>query len=236
MHEEGKECCGDLKGKECCEELKDKECCNDAPEVVFTQYTPYVVAGVKVLKNSNGKELKAKAVMTLCRCGQSKYKPFCDGTHSSIGFVGSKKDDRIPDNLEEYAGREITILDNRGVCSADGACSRGAPEVFKPDEKPWIVPNGAGVKQIIETIQKCPSGALSFRFGERRYHALERTPEIRIAKNGPLEFVGWIRIRDDMGSKPECDEHYCLCRCGESSNKPFCDGTHIDSGFKDEKN
>jgi len=43
----------------------------------------------------------------------------------------------------------------------------------------------------------------------------------------PLEVTGCIELRGDENDKPECEEHYTLCRCGVSQNKPFCDGSHF---------
>jgi hypothetical protein len=87
--------------------------------------------------------------------------------------------------------------------------------------------------EIIQTIEKCPSGALSYRLGEKRYQDLNRKPAIKVAKDGPLQVVGYVELKDDMGSTPESEEHYALCRCGDSKNKPFCDGTHHETGFRD---
>jgi CDGSH-type Zn-finger protein len=208
---------------------------NRTPWIVFTMYTPYTVVNLREFKNSSGEDLKVASVMTLCRCGGSEYKPYCDGTHSNIGFVGKKEPGRELDEVEEYEGKDITIVDNRGVCAANGACVNGLPSVFR-EEDPLIHPDSARVKEIIETIEKCPSGALSYKIGSRRYQDLERSPAIRVAKNGPLEVAGRIVLQDEHGNTPECKEHYTLCRCGGSSNNPFCDGTHLDNDFKDDKN
>ena len=51
---------------------------------------PYMVKGPVVLKGDKGEPITATAVMSLCRCGGSKSKPFCDGTHSRIGFRSNK--------------------------------------------------------------------------------------------------------------------------------------------------
>jgi hypothetical protein len=101
--------------------------------------------------------------------------------------------------------------------------------------KAWINPDAATVKAIIDTIEQCPSGALSYRIGSRRYADLDRAPSITVSKDGPFEVVGRIRLKDDLDSKPESEEHYCLSRCGASLNKPFCDGSHHDIEFTDEK-
>lgn len=213
--------------------MADKK--DKTPWIVFTLYTPYTVVNLKDFKNSKGEDLETAPAMTLCRCGQSGFKPYCDGTHAKVQFVGSKKDDRWEDRVDEYEGKDITIVDNRGVCAANGACVNGLPSVFD-DQDPWIHPEGATKEEIIETIEKCPSGALSYKINGRRYQDLDRSPAIKVAKNGPLHVEGFIAMQDDMGNTPECKEHYTLCRCGESSNRPFCDATHLEIDFKDDKN
>ncbi len=210
---------------------------NQKPMVVFTQYSPFYLIGAPPMTNSKGETIQLSKVTALCRCGKSENKPYCDGAHSKLGFVGSKDDDRRPDKVDEYVGKEITIYDNRGVCSADGSCVRLCPEVFQKDKKPhWIFPDAASVKKVVETIEKCPSGALSYQIGSERIQGIKRPPAVRIAKDGPLAFVGGIQLIDDMESKPESLEHFTLCRCGGSKNKPFCDNSHKNIEFNDEKN
>jgi CDGSH-type Zn-finger protein len=214
---------------------KKKQIGKEKPFVVFTRYSPYMVVGLENFKDAKGKSLTLEPVTSLCRCGKSETKPYCDGTHAKIGFAGVKKADRVPDRVKSYTGRDIVIHDNRGVCGHDGACVRNLPLVFNTEKRPWVNPDGASVKAIIETIEKCPSGALSYSIGSRRYQDLDRGPCIRAAKKGPLELTGFIAILDDLGSVPESKEHCTLCRCGESSNRPFCDGTHRDIDFDDTK-
>ncbi len=147
-----------------------------------------------------------------------------------------KADDSLPMKLKDYQGTEITIHDNRGICCHDGSCVKLLPKVFRRHEKPWINPNGAIVEEIIEVVKKCPSGALSYTIESKRYKNLDTEPMIKVSKNGPLEIKGFILLKDDEKSKPESEEHFCLCRCGGSKNKPFCDGSHHENGFEDEKN
>ena len=206
---------------------------SEKPIIVFTKYEPYLVVDLETFRDHQGKALKADPVMALCRCGASRHKPLCDGSHHKARFSGEKSPDRVKDRVVEYRGKKITILDNRGVCAHDKACVRNLPSVFNDKKRIWIDPNGARPEEIIETIKKCPSGALSYKIGDTRYQDLERSALIRVKKDGPLEVEGYIGLKDDMGSTPEAREHYTLCRCGQSKNKPFCDGTHITIEFKD---
>lgn len=56
---------------------------------------------------------------------------------------------------------------------------------------------------------------------------------IRPSKNGPLIAEGPVDLFDTEGNKITVDKpKIALCRCGASSNKPFCDGTHSEIGFQ----
>lgn len=185
---------------------------------------------------SRGEKLETKPVMAFCRCGQSKNKPHCDGAHTREGIDGEKEAGRVKDKVLNYKGENITIHDNRGVCSHDGACVNHLPSVFQKGKKRWINPDGAGAEEIMAVVKLCPSGALSYTVGDTTWTAPDREPAVKVAENGPLEITGGIILKDDMESKPQSAEHYTLCRCGKSKNKPFCDGTHLETGFTDDKN
>lgn len=196
---------------------------------------PYVVEGCAELRGSQGERVAADPYVHLCRCGKSGNKPFCDNTHEQYGFHSAKLAGRQPDRIDRYEGKEIVILDNRGVCSHRGHCTDNLPSVFIQGKEPWIDPDGADVEEIIRIIRMCPSGALSYERNGKRYSKWEGGPEVRFVKNAPYEVAGGVSFRDEEGSLPETPDHYALCRCGGSKNKPFCDGTHWYNGFSDEK-
>jgi len=204
------------------------------PHIVFTQYTQYIAVDVERMEDEDGTPHDMGTVTTLCRCGDSSFKPFCDGTHSSNGFVGTKEDDRVPDEVKEYPGDGITVVDNRGVCSHGGECLKALPGVFDLGKRPWIDVSAATKDVILDAIRLCPSGALSYRLdgGERIQEFGQTRARIVVKKDGPFEVQGGIGLQDDLDNTPECPEHYCLCRCGSSRNKPFCDGQHADAGFQ----
>ena len=103
---------------------------------------------------------------TLCRCGASKHKPFCDGSHHDIDFAAS--------------GEPLTG-------SAD---------------------------------------MLDVRDG-----ALEIEPQV----DGPLRVRGNVEITSGTGRVVARVQQAKLCRCGGSSTKPFCDGTHQRIGFRSDR-
>ena len=195
---------------------------------------PYVVKDLKDLSRWDGERLPTFPTMSLCRCGKSNSMPDCDGTHVTIGFDSRKTTDGEWDYRASYVGKKITIHDNRGICAHSGFCTDGLPSVWKIGEEPWIDPDGASVEQIIETIKKCPSGALSYSTNDVEHRDQDRSPAIRISKDGPHWVVGGVALENEPRGEEVSLEHYTLCRCGGSKNKPFCDGTHWHIGFKDE--
>ncbi len=201
------------------------------PKISFEKNGPIKVTDLEELKNSRGESVQTKKTMILCRCGASQNKPFCDGRHNTIGFTDEKSDERMADALDEYKGKDITILDNRGICSHAGFCTSGLPEVWSHEK--WSDADGASKEKIIETIKKCPSGALSYAIDGKVYSNYHSDgPEIQVSRNGPLQLRGGIELETTMGEGSSL-EHAALCRCGQSKNKPFCDGSHWYAGFKD---
>ncbi len=196
----------------------------------------YLVRNLKDFRNSKGEAIEVKPVMLLCRCGKSKSKPFCDGMHLQIGFRSDKAADRVSDKIDTYVGNEITIHDNEGVCAHVRYCVDNSPAVFNDNREPWIESDAADPEETAKIIRMCPSGALSYTKDGVLYEDLDRGPSITISENGPYCVVGGIELKDPGGSEPESKEHYTLCRCGASKNKPFCDGAHSKVNFQDDKN
>ena len=197
---------------------------------------PYLVQGVVALRDSRGVTLPAEGSFALCRCGGSRNKPFCDGTHGKIGFSGARLSDGSDDRLVSYRGAAITIRDNRSICAHAGFCTEGLPPVFRENAQPWIEAGGAPAAAAVETIRKCPSGALSYTVDGLEPRTESREPAITVTKDGPYAIVGGVDLLDTPWGQGASREHYTLCRCGASRNKPFCDGTHWAIGFRDEKN
>jgi CDGSH-type Zn-finger protein len=107
--------------------------------------------------------------------------------------------------------------------------------------EPAIDPDGAPAEAIIAICEKCPSGALSYSLPDQdRNQAVSgRGPAISLAPrhydfDGGYDVKGGIPLEDSDGASPESAEHYVLCRCGGSKNKPFCDGTHWHIKFIDD--
>ena len=211
------------------------------PKIVFIENGPiYLInnpnpSKVDNLENSKGEQLETVSGVALCRCGASKNKPFCDGTHTSIGFKSTNTSNQ-KGKTKSYQGEKITIHDNRKICCHAAECVEHLSQVFRKNEKPWIVPDAANPDEIIELIKKCPSGALSYTIDGEKHTDYSQEPKITVSKNGPLLVQGGIEITGVEFEEGVSREHCTLCRCGASKNKPFCDGEHFTVNFQDEKN
>lgn len=195
---------------------------------------PLVVKNLGDLRLADGTAAQAKPVMALCRCGGSQNKPFCDGTHAKNGFESAGSDVAAKDKVRAYEGRDVTVYYNVLLCSHAGECGRRAAAIFNPKQKPWIQPDNGTREQVLDVMRACPSGAL--RYGQADGEAelvAGGEVSITIEKNGPYR-VRNIPVAADFWAQGQSVKKYVLCRCGKSGNKPFCDGTHRDAGWRDE--
>lgn len=199
--------------------------------IIFSQYSPLMAVDTPLV-GSDGNTIDTPRVCSLCRCGESGMKPHCDGTHAEVGFLGQREDSdkQAP---EIYRGKAITIVFDRYLCMGAGYCGE-LESVFGTHDQPKYEPDAAPVEEIIATIKKCPSGALSYIIDDM--HVVDYFSETRmvVEQNGPLHCQGDISVIDDQESDlflPQAD-HFTLCRCGGSKKKPVCDGAHLDNGFK----
>ena len=225
----------------------------EKPKILVLPNGPYYLINdiepkvVDNLWNSRGESLSTTLGVALCRCGASKNKPFCDGTHGTIQFSSENKvlvdddsDHVIKDLRKSYMGNQITINDNRRICSHAAECVKNLSSVFRFNARPWISPNAADSEEIISAIKKCPSGALSYSIDGTEYQDQDnRKPQVTVSKDGPYNITGGIEligVNNVQWADGSSKEHYTLCRCGASNNKPFCDGKHKEINFKDDKN
>ncbi len=213
------------------------------PAVMTAKNGPYLVTNVTVLRTPLGGELPAPPQLALCRCGASALKPFCDGTHATSGFTDGKDPNRVPDQRDTYPGQQVTIFDNRGICQHSGLCSDRVPTAFRTKAEPFVAPSGGRLDELVRAVRDCPSGALSLAFdGEEEreladWHGI-RERAIEVTQDGPYRVTGGIPVTDAAGADVpraagSSREHYALCRCGHSQNKPFCSGMHWYVDFRD---
>ena len=136
--------------------------------------------------------------------------------------------------IREYVGKEVTVRYEAARCIHAGECTRGAPEAFDRDARPWIRPDGASVEHLVNVVARCPTGALTVCTSDGR--ELEPRADRNVASvqpKGPIYLRARIRIPGGEHATLVEYARVALCRCGASANKPFCDGSHDRVGFAD---
>jgi CDGSH-type Zn-finger protein/truncated hemoglobin YjbI len=213
------------------------------PAIMTGKDGPYLVTNVPALRTPLGDTLTVPPQLALCRCGGSSRQPSCDGTCAGNGFTDNKDPHRVPDQRDTYPGQQVTIFDNRGICQHSGLCTDRLAAVFRTSQEPFVAPSGGRMDEIVRAVRDCPSGALGLAFDGEQARDLadwhgRREPAIEITQDGPYRVTGAIPLADADGADvPRAAgasrEHYALCRCGHSQNKPFCSGMHWYAGFRD---
>jgi uncharacterized Fe-S cluster protein YjdI len=140
--------------------------------------------------------------------------------------------------VKRYTKDGITVVWQPGLCVHSQVCFHGLPTVFDPRKRPWVDMDGAAAGAIAEQVRRCPSGALALAEPAPEAAAAPGTsaaeaaalPRITATANGPLQVRGDFEVVAPDGTvhrQPAC----ALCRCGQSGNKPWCDGSHVRAGF-----
>ena len=135
------------------------------------------------------------------------------------------------DVQKEYSNGEITVVWKPKLCFHAGECVKGLPDVFDPNKKPWIAPENGSTQDLKRTIDKCPSGALTYYMksdgstSEKKQKAMSET-KVEVLENGPLMVKGSIEITHTDGTKETKTRNTAFCRCGKTGNTPYCDGSH----------
>jgi len=215
-------------------------------KVVVTRNGPYLVSGSLplaqeiIMSDSDGQPVKwsrghrypDREKYALCRCGQSRNKPYCDDTHAKIGFDGSETANRKEylEQAEKTSGPHLVLTDVQKLCAAARFCHR-AGGIWKLTRDA----DGSSSREIaIQEACNCPSGRLVVydkQTGKPIEPHLE--PSISLVEDlkgkvsGPIWVKGGIPLESSDGIKYETRNRVTLCRCGASDNKPFCDGSHI---------
>ena len=127
-----------------------------------------------------------------------------------------------------YKNDDVTVIWKPDICIHAANCAKGLPEVFNPKSKPWINVNGADSKSIISQVNKCPSGAITIEKQNimENKESQEQKLVVQVADKGPYLIKTGCTIIDANGNETMKEGVVALCRCGASSNKPFCDGAH----------
>ena len=135
----------------------------------------------------------------------------------------------------EYTSDTIIVTFEPRLCIHSGRCLQSLPEVFDTEKTPWIQPGNAAADRIADAVIKCPTGALHFnRLDGEQDEVPDIQTTVEVRPNGPLFLRGEIQIRNAGGDIIREDTRVALCRCGYSSNKPFCDGSHRRVQFEEQ--
>jgi CDGSH-type Zn-finger protein/uncharacterized Fe-S cluster protein YjdI len=133
-----------------------------------------------------------------------------------------------------YEGTRATVTWDAKRCIHAQECVHGLPAVFDAHAKPWVKPEAADVDALAATIAKCPTGALHIvRNDGRDAEPAPAGNTATVTENGPTYFRGTLELRDRDGSVVLDDTRMAICRCGQSQNKPLCDGSHRKADFRD---
>lgn len=219
-------------------------------KIVIVKDGPYLVSGnvaisEKIITSKGrqnefkeGRQLPQAESYALCRCGKTKTPPFCDGSHLHTHFDGKETASRanyLDRLVDVQQGPELDLLDD-GRCAFARFCHRNAGSVWEliansddPDLK----------KEALIAACECPSGRLVAFDKEGNQIESEVAPAIVILQDpqkqvsGPIAVLGRIPIESADGFLYEVRNRAALCRCGESSIKPFCDASHINAEYRD---
>ena len=221
--------------------------------ITVSENGPYFVEGdvplvrAEIVTNEQGESVAwretehigAGESYALCRCGKSKSKPFCDFSHLEVGFDGTETAGHgsYAEMAFVISGPRLALHDARRLCAEARFCDRagGLWHLVERCDDPDVR------ALAIEEAQLCPSG---------RYVACDETgqplepdlepsivliedPSLRVS--GPLWVRGGVEVFDAEGEPYEVRNRVTLCRCGQSKNKPFCDGSHIAEKFRDDE-
>jgi CDGSH-type Zn-finger protein len=218
----------------------------DEMKITVTKNGPYIVTGgvplirMEICNDDEGycrtwrevERFSVQETYALCRCGHSQHKPFCDGTHAKIVFIGTETAGSEPYLRQPriIMGPELELLDYENLCVHARFCMR-AGGVWNLTENS---DNPAAKATAIEEACNCPSGRLVIRDAETG-KAIEPELERSIVlieypprgEHGPLWVRGGIPVVSAEGKPYRIRNRLTLCRCGRSKNMPFCDGSHI---------
>lgn len=217
----------------------------NSKKITISKDGPYLVAGSVPLSlqtigvNADGEStkwvegptLKVAKEYALCRCGESKMKPFCDGSHAKAGFDGTETASREP------IMKQAKVIDGPAMQLADAEVLCAFARFCDPNGRIWnqteSTDDPAVRANFIRQAGDCASGRL-IAIDKGTGKAIEpKLPQaIGIVEDparecsGPLWVRGGIPLVDADGKAYEIRNRMTLCRCGRSENKPFCNGAH----------
>jgi CDGSH-type Zn-finger protein len=222
------------------------------PRITVTKNGPYLVTGgVPLAKQTivtdreggsqewrEGEAVPHKENYELCRCGHSNTKPFCDGSHQKVRFDGTETASRetYREQAQAYEGPTLMLTDVESLCAGARFCdpNGGVWAQAARSDDPEVRRN------FLRQVNNCPSGRLVV-WERASGKAVEHTRPVSIGLvedpaqgvSGPYWVRGGIPVIAADGFAYQVRNRVTLCRCGASSNKPFCDGSHVTVKFRD---
>ncbi|HEX4120626.1 MAG TPA: CDGSH iron-sulfur domain-containing protein [Verrucomicrobiae bacterium] len=220
---------------------------NEQPvaKIEISKNGPYIVSGNlplseqrivvnaegESLEYKEGKEYPSKSPYALCRCGHSANKPYCDGTHAKVRFDGTETADREAylAQAKTVTGPTMLLTDVENLCAFARFCD--------PKGSVWNLVQQADDPETRKLVEHeaghCPSGRLVV-WDRETGKAIEPKfePSLGLIEDtakevsGPIWVRGGVPVISADGSTYEIRNRVTLCRCGRSTNKPFCDGAH----------
>lgn len=139
----------------------------------------------------------------------------------------------MKDITKRYKNGDLTIFWQPAKCIHAAECVKALPQVYNPKARPWIQAENASIEELKAQIDKCPSGALTYLMeGEEERESDSMKIAVEVMQNGPLLVYGTLQVTDKEGNVEMKNKTTAFCRCGASSNKPYCDGAHKKIDFK----
>ena len=195
---------------------------SDRPRIQIFDDGPMKVSNAGSMRYC-GAPMDAQGDVYLCRCGESAKAPFCDGTHSRVGFVGSSPDAPAQE-FRVWEGRTLRTHFNKAACMHVFTC-KPLKELRAQELADDGAEGEAAAREIARVVSTCPSGALTYELkSELSVAPVPDLPAIDIVEGGEVRIRGaWSGV--ERGEQQPSDVA-TLCRCGRSQNKPYCDGRH----------
>jgi CDGSH-type Zn-finger protein len=210
---------------------------NVSARVVISKDGPYLVTGSPPLSRQTiitdsdggserwqeGETFAVQKNYALCRCGHSNNKPYCDGTHTKIGFDGTETASREPyvAQAKVIDGPTMVLSDAESLCAFGRFCDTHGGVWKAQTDEPTIRAT------VLRQAENCPAGRLvawDKATGKPVEHdspvsiGLVEDPEQQCS--GPIWLRGGIAVISADGFEYEVRHRVTLCRCGQSRNKP----------------
>lgn len=173
----------------------------------------------------------------LCRCGGSKNKPYCDGSHARESWdpALTPPHELAAESVTSYDGPGVTLLDDERYCVLARFCDAGDGiwQAVGYSDDPAVR------EEILREAGLCPGGRLKAIDKIAPREMPEQSPELGLIEDpdaqasGGLQLQGGIPVIGPGGTAYALRDRAVLCRCGKSHNKPYCDGSHLRAHWQD---